>query len=202
MEGKLIALEGIDGCGKSTQAKLLAEWLRSDGYEVKVTDEPTNGPLGKILKRAVRDEISLNTEAEALLFAGDRSIHVAEEIEPAMEAGKIVITERYIHSSLAYQTARGVSAEWIKAINEPAIEPDLAVLIDVPAEIGMERMSSSRQLDSFERDLELQKRVREEYRKLAKAEEMELVDGTREIDQTQDEIRKLAKQALHADPST
>lgn len=194
--GKLIALEGPDGCGKSTHAKLLAEWLVSEGYEVEVTVEPTEGPLGKILRSSLSGELAMPLEAEALLFAGDRSIHVNEVIRPAIEAGNIVITERYIHSSLAYQTARGLSSKWVKIINDSAINPDLAILIDVPVETLMERMNRSRELDSFEQDLELQRSVRERYQEMVKEGNLEAVDGTGEIDLTQAKIRKLVRENI------
>lgn len=194
--GKLIALEGPDGCGKSTHAKLLAEWLGSEGHEVEVTVEPTKGPLGRILRRSLNGKLTIPLEAEALIFAGDRSIHVDEVIKPAINAGKIVITERYIHSSIAYQTARGLSSKWVKIINDPAMDPDLAIFIDVPVKKLMERMNRSRELDLFEQDLELQKRVRKRYQEMAEKGDLEVVDGTREIDQTQDKIRKLVRERI------
>lgn len=196
--GKLIALEGPDGCGKSTHAKLLAEWLSSEGHEVEVTAEPTNGPLGRILKRSLSGEFAVTLEAEALLFAGDRSIHVDELIRPAMKAGKIVITERYIHSSLAYQTARGLPAKWVKTINDPATDPDLAIFIDVPVKTLMERLDRSRKLDRFERDSGLQRRVRERYLEIVRKEDLVAVDGTGEVDQTQAQIRKLVRKNILA----
>ncbi|KXB00632.1 hypothetical protein AKJ35_01215 [candidate division MSBL1 archaeon SCGC-AAA833F18] len=201
MKGKLITLEGLDGCGKSTHAKLLANWLRDEGHEVEITDEPTDNPIGKILKKALRGEIEISLETEALLFAGDRALHVADDIGPALEGGKIVITERYIYSSLAYQTARGLSDEWVKSINKPAIDPDLAIVIDVPAEVGFERIKTTRELDTFEQDLDLQKRVRERYKEIVKGEGIIIVDGTREVDKVQSEIREQVKEVLHADLS-
>lgn len=201
LNGKLIALEGPDGCGKSTQTKLLAEWLQSEGHEVMITDEPTKNPIGRILKSALHGEIDISLETEALLFAGDRALHVHEDIRPALDDGKIVITERYLYSSLAYQTARGLSEEWVKTINEPAIIPDLSLIIDVPAEVGLERMESSRELDTFEKDLSLQKRVRERYKEIAESERITIIDGTKEISSVQSDIRKEVSQVLHADLS-
>lgn len=197
MKGKLIALEGPDGCGKSTHAKLLADWLQSGGHEVEITDEPTDNPIGKILKKALLGKIEISLETEALLFAGDRALHVTDDIRPALESGKIVITERYIYSSLAYQTTRGLSDEWVKTINRPAIDPDLAIIIDVPAEVGFERMEATRELDTFEQDLGLQKRVRERYKEIADEEGILIVDGTRAIDEVQAEIREQVKRVLH-----
>lgn len=201
MKGKLIALEGPDGCGKTTHAKLLADWLRSKEYEVLVTDEPTDGPIGQILRRALYGKLRIPIEAEALLFAADRVQHSAQVIEPALNEGKIVITERYLYSSLAYQSARGLSREWIKTINKAAPKPDLAILIDVPAEVALKRIKSSRALDTFERDLKLQRRVRANYQEVAKSERLRVVDGASKIEESQAEIRKHADAVLHANLS-
>ena len=198
MKGKLIALEGPDGCGKTTHAKLLADWLRSRGHEVLVTDEPTDGPAGRILKRALRGEVKLPLEAEALLFAADRVQHSTQVIKPALNEGKIVITERYLYSSLAYQSARGLSRRWIKMINKAAPKPDLAILIDIPAETALRRIKSSRPPDVFERDLELQRRVRANYREIARSEGLKIVNGASEIGETQTEIRRHVNAVLHA----
>ncbi len=199
MRGKLIALEGSDGCGKTTHAKLLADWLRSKGYDVIVTDEPTDGPIGRILKRALHGKIELPLEAEALLFAADRVQHSARVIKPALNEGKIVITERYIYSSLAYQSARGLSKKWIKTINKAAPKPNLAILIDLPAEDALKRIKSSRSLDIFEQDLKLQRQVRANYQEIARSGDLKVVNGALEIRETQAEIRKHVDAVLHAD---
>lgn len=197
-KGKLIALEGPDGCGKSTQAGLLSEWLKSEGYEVEITYEPTDNPLGRIIRDSLQGKIKLTVEAEALLFAGDRALHVSDVIRPSLEEGKIIITGRYVYSSLAYQSARGLSKGWIESINEPAIEPDLTIFIDVPPEVGLERMDSSRKADKFDRNLNLQTKVREAYKKLARGEGMPLIDGTLPRDEVQKKIREEVRQILHA----
>lgn len=200
-EGKLIALEGPDGCGKSTQSDLLSKWLKSKGYKIEITREPTENPLGRVLRKSLKGEIELPLEAEALLFAGDRALHVSEIIRPSLEEGKIVITERYIYSSLAYQTSRGLAKEWVKNINKPAIEPDLAIFIDIPPEVGSKRMNSSRKLDIFDQDPELQKNVREAYKKLAEEKNMPIIDGTLSKNEVQEQVREEVKKILHADLS-
>lgn len=198
-EGKLIALEGPDGCGKSTQVKLLSEWMESEGYDLEVTREPTGNPLGRLIKRSLRGEIDLSLEAEALLFAGDRAQHVSEFIRPKLEEGKIVLTERYLHSSLAYQTSRGLSEEWVENMNSVAIKPDLSIFIDVPPEIGSERVNKSRESDTFDRDFELQRKVRGAYRKFAEEEDMPLIDGIKSKQEVQEDIRDEVEGFLHAD---
>ena len=196
MRGKLVSIEGIDGCGKSTHARLLARWLRSKGYKVIVTDEPTNGPIGRIIKRILRGELKMPVAAEALLFAADRLHHAEKLIVPAMRAGKIVITERYTSSSLTYQVARGMPIDWLIKLNERALKPDLAILIDVPAYVALQRIEGSRKLDTFEKDLRLQRKVRTIYLQVAKKKRLRIVDGARVASQVQADIRKLVKTAL------
>ena len=194
--GFFLCLEGLDGCGKSTHVRLLARWLRSRGHEVIITDEPTNGAIGKIIKRVLRGELKLPIAAEALLFAADRVQHISDVIEPALKTGKVVLNERYVYSSLAYQSARGLPVNWISSINKYALRPDLGILIDVPAKIAFARIKSSRRLDEFERNLRLQQRVRRNYLRIARREGLKIVDGTRSCDEVQAEIRKLVSAVL------
>ncbi|MFP4005576.1 MAG: dTMP kinase [Candidatus Hadarchaeia archaeon] len=190
-----MAIEGPDGCGKSTQTSLLGEWLESEGYETEVTQEPTKGPIGKIIRKSLKGDIELSVETEALLFASDRLEHVKKTIEPNLKKEKIVISERYVYSSLAYQTSRGLSKEWVEKINKYATKPDLTILIDIPPEIGARRMNSSRKLDTFDKDLKLQKRVREAYLKIAKEEGIDPIDGTKSRREVRDNIRKRVKKS-------
>ncbi|MDI6884505.1 MAG: dTMP kinase [Hadesarchaea archaeon] len=194
--GLLLTLEGLDGCGKSTHVKLLAKWLRSRGCKVVITDEPTNSAIGKVIKQMLRGELKVPPAVEALLFAADRVQHVANLIEPAVRAGKVVLNERYTYSSMAYQSARGVSEAWIKSINKYAPRPDLTILIDVPAAAALGRIKPSRKLDEFERDLRLQGRVRRNYLRIAKREGLKIVDGARSCGEVQAEIRKLISAVL------
>lgn len=193
----MLSIEGIDGCGKSTHTKLLARWLRGQGYDVVVTDEPTDGTIGKIIKLVIKGELKVPAAVEALLFAADRANHVADLIEPALRTGKIVLNERYIYSSLAYQSARGLSTNWIKKINQHAPKPDLTILIDVPADAAFSRIKSSRSLDEFEKDVRLQKQVRRNYLRIARQEGLKVVDGARPLDEVQAEIRGLVVALLH-----
>lgn len=196
MKGKFITIEGLDRCGKSTHAKLLAKWLRSKGYNVVLTDEPTNSAAGMMIKQILRGKLKTPLEVEALLFAVDRLQHFVNLIKPALDEGKIVISERYVHSSLAYQPARGLSMEWVKKINSYAPRPDLTILIDVPAEVAFSRKRPSRSLDEFERDLKLQEKVRRNYLNIAKAEGMKVVDGNRPRSEVQAELRKLVSDLM------
>lgn len=194
--GVFLCIDGIDGCGKSTHAKLLKKWLISMGREVLMTDEPTDNPIGRILKKSLCGRFYLPVETEALLFAADRMQHVYKVIKPAIESGKIVITERYVYSSFAYQNARGLPMKWLEEINRWAIEPDLTLIIDLPAEIAMHRKKRKGNLDKFERDLSLQRKVRENYLQIARDKGLAVINGRRSIEEVQQEIRKLVKHLL------
>ena len=196
VRGKFISVEGLDGCGKSTQVRLLARWLRRMGHEVVVTEEPTDGPIGRIIRMVVAGGFKVPVAAEALLFAADRLHHVERVIAPAVSSGKVVISDRYIASSLAYQSARGLPLRWVMKINEMASEPDLMILIDVPAEVTAGRINRSRRPDGFERDLELQKKVRQVYLNIARRYKMKVIDGNRPVDEVQEDIRRWVKRLL------
>ncbi len=194
--GLFLCIDGLDGCGKSTHMKLLAKWLRSQGHEVVATDEPTDGPIGRIIKRMLKEGPKLPVTTEALLFAADRLQHVMGVIKPALKTGKLVLSERYVYSSFAYQSARGARMSWLASINKHVPKPDLAVLIDVPVETSLARMKPTRKLDKFERDLQLQHRVRRNYLRIAKRERLKVVNGARPIDEVQADLRKLVSVVL------
>ncbi|MEW6222213.1 MAG: dTMP kinase [Candidatus Hadarchaeota archaeon] len=196
MNGKFITIEGIDGCGKSTQTRLLAKWLKSIGRKALVTDEPTDGRMGRLIKRILKGKLKVPIEVEALLFAADRAQHVSGLVSPAVRGGWVVINERYIYSSLAYQSARGVFEDFLVKINSYVPNPDLAILIDVSAKAALTRIKPSRQLDEFEKDLRLQESVRRNYLRIAEAGEIKVVDGGRPLNEVQTEIRKIVSRIL------
>ncbi|MEM2878726.1 MAG: dTMP kinase [Candidatus Hadarchaeales archaeon] len=205
LRGRFISLDGPDGCGKSTHARLLARWLRLRGYSVVLTEEPTDSVFGSTIKKALRGEFSLPADVEAVLFAADRAYHVSRVIKPALRAGRIVVTARYVHSSLAYQPARGVSEKWVLALNRGMPRPDLTVILDVPTVETMRRVSSKRP-DVFESSADLQRKVRENYIRLARHEGLMVVDSTRPRDEVQREIRaavgrllRIGERSSHAD---
>jgi dTMP kinase len=141
--GVLLALEGVDGCGKSTQAELLATALRARGLEVVLTCEPTDGPLGQQIREYFQGSTRyLSPKEELNLFMADRREHLAEVIEPALAEGKIVITDRYYYSSVAYQGALGLDPDRILAQNEVlTVRPDLAVILTLPVAQALLRLS-------------------------------------------------------------
>jgi dTMP kinase len=175
--GVFICIEGIDASGKSTQAQWLVRSLRRRGFDAIYTTEPSRGEVGSFIRRFVlQRRRRVPAVVEALLFAVDRVDHVESKIEPALESGKIVVSDRYMYSSLAYQGAAGLDIGWIEQINKMALQPDLAIYIDVPPEVVVKRIRRRR---SVMETLENQRRVREVYMQLVREGRLLLVDGNR-----------------------
>jgi dTMP kinase len=151
-QGVLIAIEGIDGSGKTTQANLLADYLRGRGLTVLATKEPTRGPWGQKLRES-KHAGRLSPSEELRYFIEDRRQHVVEEIAPALSRGEVVIVDRYYYSTVAYQGARGLDpAELLRKNQEFAPIPDLVVLLDVDPRVGIERIQKrGDQQDEFEK---------------------------------------------------
>ena len=138
--GLLIAFEGIDGTGKSTQLRLLAEYLRTKGFEVIETCEPTNGPYGQQIRKLYRNRRAVDLDEELQLFVDDRKEHVEQVIAPALARGAVVLTDRYYFSSAAYQGAAGGDVAAIFAANRFAPEPDLVLLMALDPAKALERI--------------------------------------------------------------
>ena len=159
-QGLLIAFEGIDGTGKSTQIRLLAASLREMGHTVQLTREPTDGPVGQRIRELYGSRAEVSKEEELQLFLDDRRQHVAEIIQPALAAGRIVLTDRYYLSTAAYQGAAGLDpAEIIRRNELFAPVPDLVILLVVPPVLGIERIRTLRgeALNAFEQEAELER---------------------------------------------
>jgi dTMP kinase len=186
MSGLFITLEGIDGCGKSTQAALLVDWLRSRGYHVRATREPGGTEAGEPLRELLLSpERVITPEAELFLYLADRSLHVAQLVRPALAEGRVVVCERHADSTLAYQGAgRGLDMELLRRLNAVAaggLVPDLTIILDVPPD--KVRLDEAR-LDRLELEgRDFSARVAEGFRTLARQEpgRVKLVDGTGDI---------------------
>ena len=173
--GVFIAFEGGEGAGKTTQARLAAIWLRDHGYDVVTTYEPGATKIGMRLRAMLldRDTTGLSDRAETLLYAADRADHVANVIKPAIERGAIVVSDRYVDSSLAYQGfGRQLPVEDIARVNAWAtggLVPDLTVLLELPPQEGLNRLSApADRIESESR--EFHERVRQGFRALAEAD--------------------------------
>jgi dTMP kinase len=173
--GVFVAFEGGEGAGKSTQVELLAAVLREAGRTVTVTREPGGTPTGQKIRHLVlHDEAGLTSRAEALLFAADRAMHVDTVVRPALEAGEVVLTDRFVDSSLAYQGAgRQLAVDDIRRVSRWAtgdLRPDLTVLLDLPAAEGLDRVRGRGAADKLEGEsLAFHERVRESFRHLAES---------------------------------
>ncbi|OGK98516.1 MAG: dTMP kinase [Candidatus Rokubacteria bacterium RIFCSPHIGHO2_02_FULL_69_13] len=195
MAGSLITVEGVEGSGKTTQCRLLAEWLRMQGHRVSETSEPDGSPIGAAV-RAIFEQDGLTPLTEALLFMAARQQHVAQVITPALNAGDIVVSDRYADATLAYQGyGRGLDLQTIRELNALAtggVVPDLTLLLDLDPGVGLERLGG-RARDAFERlDLAFHEKVRQGYLELAREEKNRIVvlDAEQPVDRLQGEIRK------------
>jgi len=188
-----IVLEGGDGAGKTIQAKLLCLALRRRGYKIHATAEPSKSDVGRLIRRSVLQKREISPESEALLFAADRFLHLESEIRPALSAGRTVVCDRYMYASFAYQGARGVDREWLRAINRFAEKPDLAIYLDVPSNVSLRRI---RRKKSVMETFGLQEQVREEYTKLVESGELVAVDSNRPIQKVAGDILALVTDRL------
>ena len=175
MPGTFLVLEGPEGSGKSTQARRLAEVLRQDGWSVVVTREPGGTAIGEQIRRVLLDpgNCAMLAETEALLISAARAQHVAEVIRPALAEGNIVVCDRYVDSTLAYQGGgRGLAIEPLLAVQRFAtggLAPDRRVLLDLPVEVGLERrLKGAGEVNRLDlAELSFHHRVRETYLRLA-----------------------------------
>ncbi|HSE30826.1 MAG TPA: dTMP kinase [Pyrinomonadaceae bacterium] len=202
MSGTFITFEGIDGSGKSTQLRLLAQYLRAQGCELLLTREPGGTPVGLRLREALLDvQGEVDPLTELLVFAADRAQHVRKVIRPALAKGAVLISDRYADATRAYQGAgRGFSPELISEIIELATEglvPDLTVLFDVAVEESIAR-TTRRSIKNKRDRLDTEKadfhtRVREEYLRIARSEpdRVKVIETTGSVEETQGKLREI-----------
>jgi dTMP kinase len=183
---RLIVLEGIDGAGTTSQSRRLALHLRSHGRTAHWTREPSDGPIGRLIREMLTGqhappEQAINQSTFGLLVAADRLDHLQREVEPQLAAGAIVISDRWYHSSLAYQ-GTGADRDWIAAINARARRPDLTIFLAVRPEIAAQRRIAAGRVQELFEDLHTQQEVDAGYRATmaeltAAGERIEVVDG-------------------------
>lgn len=179
-----IVVEGIDGCGKTTQAKLLADWLQATGRDVLLTAEPTRGRIGRFLREVLSGKTAIDPRTLALLFTADRYEHLNSEIEPALRNNRIVVSERYYHSTICYQAAQGIPWKWLIDLNKFARKPDYTFLVDVPPRESVKRKTLR---EIFEEEEFLEK-VRDNYLKLDR--EVVRIDGRQKPEKVFGEIKR------------
>ena len=169
--GCFIVFEGIEGSGKTTASRNLQKYLTTKGYKATWTREPTSSKIGSLIEDILRSETAVAEEAIPLLFAADRADHTKRVIVPAIKKGHIVISDRYVHSSLAYQKSgmgKAFKRDWLEKINKYAINPDLVIFLDVTPEEGLSRIGKWQRIhdDKFFEDMETQKRIRDAYHEI------------------------------------
>lgn len=190
--GVFIAIEGIDGSGKTTHSRKLVEWLINHDVCSLYTREPTDGAVGRILKKLAKQK-DIDFRVEALLFAADRLEHLNKIILPYLEKNYVVVSDRYVYSSLAYQTVTTGEPEWVRKINKFARKPDLTLLLDIEPKIGLSRIRRHR--TRFEEEDFLEK-VRQEYLRLAEEDELTVIDASKNVEEVFHEIVKVVEEYL------
>ncbi|MHA1519466.1 MAG: dTMP kinase [Promethearchaeota archaeon] len=214
--GLFITLEGIDGCGKSTLGRKLAEYLREQKIPVYLTAEPSKGKIGQLIRQNLQQN-NVPAAVDALLFAADRIDHGQQEILPWVKKGYIVITDRYRDSSLAYQSiqgkSKGLTLDWVAQLNKFSLRPDRIFLLDIDAETSLGRrfrdnaQQDDAQLEKFE-NLPFQKEIRQVFLDLAKGvnegkdaqgkDNHKILDATKSTDELLLDILKDLKPLLEA----
>ncbi|TCK03363.1 dTMP kinase [Phorcysia thermohydrogeniphila] len=183
-----ITFEGIEGCGKSTQAKLLYEWLKENGYKALLTREPGGTEAAEEIRNFIlkHHNEKFPAFAELCLYIAARGFHVENLIKPSLQKGIIVICDRFSDSTLAYQGyGRGLPIHLITSMNKEAtgdIEPDITFLLDVPVEVGLSRIKAKKKDRLEEEPLQFHQRVREGFLKIAEEnpDRIVVIDGTKE----------------------
>lgn len=193
MSGRLIVLEGLDGAGTTTQVRRLVEHLDAHGTPAHGTREPSDGPVGRLIREMLTGGHSipgqkLSQGTFGLLFAADRLDHLQREVDPKLAAGVTVVSDRWYHSSLAYQ-GTGADRDWIAMLNARARRPDLTLFLQVRPEVAAQRRAAAGRTQELFEDLRMQQEVDAGYHATiaelrAQGERIELLDG----EQTEDQV--------------
>ncbi|MFH0886939.1 MAG: dTMP kinase [bacterium] len=204
-KGFFITFEGPEGCGKTTQVKLLAGYLKAKGYKVRVTREPGGTRIGQEIRQLLLNtKAKMDHLAEVFLFMADRREHVAEVVLPHLKKGYVVISDRYSDSTMAYQVGgRGLPRKMVKSLCDIAsqgIVPNITFLLDVPSELGLKRVDSARYVyDRFESELlAFHRRVRKAFLNIAAKEKkrIKVIDTRISIKEVQENITKIIDKEL------
>lgn len=203
MRGKFITLEGIEGSGKSTSLDTISKILDTLDIDFIITKEPGGGPLGKDLRKILLDKkTSISPEVELLLMMADRKNHIDNIVEPSLEKGVWVISDRYLDSSYAYQGGgRQIDTSKIDLLTEllKLPIPDLTILFDLSPEIALQRAKNRSELDRFESEpIDFHQRIREAYLNLANdnVERYVVIDASKDIQNVKDQVQKKVNQFI------
>jgi dTMP kinase len=206
-KGTLVVFEGIDGCGKTSQVKLLTDYLKKKkinpntknfgvGVKFIVTKEPTDGPIGKLIRQALSGKLKIDNHGLQLLFAADRDYHLQNKVIPYLKKGHIVISDRYILSTVAYGGLTQ-KMDWFIEMNKNFLLPDITFIFKVRPEIGLKRLNKDRsKLEIFEK-IRILKKVEKNYEILAKKfKNIYLINGEKSIGDCFIDIKKIIDQKL------
>jgi dTMP kinase len=200
LAGKFIVMDGPDGCGKSTQIKLLADWLTAEGVPVCRTRDPGGTTVGEKIRQVLLDKAhdEMAVECELMLYMASRAQLVAQVIRPALLDAQCVLCDRYISSTIAYQGAGGIPASAVRVVGNIAVGgiwPDLTIILDIPAEVGLSRLKGSPdRMESKAR--EFHRQVRQSFLDQARErpERYAIVNGSGTVADVQSRIRKVIEQ--------
>lgn len=177
MAGRFLVIDGPDAAGTTLHATLLAGRLRKEGTDVLLTAEPTDGPIGTWIRGILKGNVTTPATALQLLFTADRAWHVETVITPALEAGKTVVLDRYLLSTIAYGVALGLEKDWLKDLNKNFVRPDRTILTLPPLDVCLQRLEKRGAHDILERQ-DLQEKIHTAYRALAEEDPSIIVIDT------------------------
>jgi len=200
--GRFLVLEGLDGAGTTTQARLLGERLRAAGRAVHVTAEPSGGPVGALVRQVLLKRVSggraggVDAHALALLFAADRLDHLAAEVAPRLAEGSDVVSDRYTLSSLAYQALTTGDLAWVEVINRRAVAPDLTIFLRVRPGLALGRRRAAETEPELYEVAAFQRRVARSYQRAIallrrRGQRVEVLDGEQPVEAVATEVASL-----------
>lgn len=200
-QGKFIVFEGLDGSGQSTQAELLSIFLKEKGYQVLKTKEPTkDSRVGKLITKVLRKKEKISSKKLQELFVKDRQWHLKNVIIAALKQGKIVISDRYFFSTLAYGMAEGLAKDWLIKLNENFLLPDLVLFLDVKPKICLQRIEKRGEKKTLFEQKEKLGKVYQNYKKTLKdfrsKTKIYFIDGQRSIKEVFGNIKKIINEKV------
>lgn len=188
-KGKLIVFEGIDGAGSSTQLALFGKYLRKKKIKFVETCEPTDGPIGKLIKKALRHQVKFSWDTLQLMYSADRADHLDKFIKPNLERGVNVISDRYFYSTFAYGELN-LDGKWLRGLNRKFLPADIAFYIDTPADIAISRIRKTRGGKELFEKKKFLENVRKNYLKIVRefGTLIHVLDGTKPMEQIAEEV--------------
>ncbi|RLG18114.1 dTMP kinase [Nanoarchaeota archaeon] len=188
----LIAIEGIDGSGKTTQAKMLVKWLKRAGYKAKLTHEPTKMCTGKTIYKVLHGKLKMSKTQLDIVYTTDRLMHYFYEIAPYLKKGYVIVSDRYKYSGIAYGCAKG-NRKFINELEKNVPEPDLTIYLRIDPRSSTSRLKKK---DAYEKDIKFLTKVSKEFDRLRRRKNMITIDGKKPIDEIHREIISIVAKKL------